>query len=277
MKGIPDFWFTVLNNIPIFWSMIQRHDCDPLKYLTNISSVITTHPEPGFTLQFHFAPNQYFTNEILTKQYKLEFSKKNNDPFNVYVPGMIYCIGCDINWKSQDLTVTIKKNKIIKRASFFNFFDPPKCTSEPNLEPYFSSYILTDYYLGSYLKESVIPKAILYYLGEAVLRENFGFEEDSAQKVDEDLTKNWLTTYRRQSIYNTQYEQDFQLWKNSEKLLAESLAKQNLEKAKDFEDSKVNLTNLFLLGVEAKEDQSKYFKSKFTEKLLADLVFSKKK
>ncbi|XP_073974444.1 uncharacterized protein [Rhodnius prolixus] len=267
LKGIPGFWFTVLNNIPIFWSMIQRHDCEPLSFLSDISCNKTVKPKAGFTLKFHFQPNQFFKNDILTKQYVIDFGKKNNDPFNMYGPEMIACTGCDINWTTRDLTVTIRKKKIIKRASFFNFFDPPKNTDDSKLQPYVLNYLLTDFQLGYYLKERIIPKAVLYYLGEAVLRENFGFADYIQRDVENEINieEDWPTSYDRKSLLHKQYELDQNIWEKSEQVLSEKLSKRNFPKAENFEESKVNLNNLFL---DEKPDESKVIKPKMTEKQL---------
>ena len=35
----------------------------------------------GFTLYFHFSPNDYFNNEVLTKTYELKCEPQEDDPF----------------------------------------------------------------------------------------------------------------------------------------------------------------------------------------------------
>ena len=35
----------------------------------------------SFTLHFHWAPNDFFTNEILTKTYELKCEPQEDDPF----------------------------------------------------------------------------------------------------------------------------------------------------------------------------------------------------
>ena len=93
----------------------------------------------GFTLHFYFAPNDYFSNLILTKEYEMKCEPSEDDPFSFEGPEIFKCKGCTINWKEgKNLTVkTVKKKqkhkskgnvrtitKQVKNDSFFNFFDP---------------------------------------------------------------------------------------------------------------------------------------------------------
>ena len=39
----------------------------------------------GFTLHFHFSPNDYFNNEVLTKTYVLKCEPQEDDPFSFEV------------------------------------------------------------------------------------------------------------------------------------------------------------------------------------------------
>ena len=39
----------------------------------------------GFTLYFHFSPNDYFSNEVLTKTYELKCEPQEDDPFSFEV------------------------------------------------------------------------------------------------------------------------------------------------------------------------------------------------
>ncbi|KAK9500986.1 hypothetical protein O3M35_002129 [Rhynocoris fuscipes] len=247
IRGIPGFWLIVFNNIPLIWSMIQRYDRNPLTHLIDIKCVrnVRNQELPGFTLEFYFEPNQFFTNGLLTKEYIVRYGSKKCDPFNCFGPEMVDCNGCEIHWKAQDLTVTIANNKLIKRPSFFNFFDPPK-SEDPNIKPYILNYLMTDFQIGYYLKEKVIPNATLYYLGEAVLREHFGFdptglEEENTGEVEDWPMENDKKTLikEKQSKLNLKPEER-KKWEQSEKLLGERL-KKNIEKSDYFEKSKVTV------------------------------------
>lgn len=97
----------------------------------------------SFTLEFYFEPNEYFTNTVLTKVYKMKSEPDADDPFSFEGPEIIDCEGwavshlkqywlgsstdfhtfslfmispvgrCEIDWhKGKDVTVkTIKKKQ----------------------------------------------------------------------------------------------------------------------------------------------------------------------
>ncbi|KAE8615667.1 hypothetical protein XENTR_v10008580 [Xenopus tropicalis] len=67
-KGIPEFWLTVFKNVDLLSDMVQEHDEPILKHLKDIKVKFSEAGQPmSFTLEFHFEPNDFFTNEVLTK------------------------------------------------------------------------------------------------------------------------------------------------------------------------------------------------------------------
>lgn len=48
--------------------------------------LITPYIFQGFTLEFMFAPNEYFSNNVLTKTYYLKFELDKEDPFSYEGP-----------------------------------------------------------------------------------------------------------------------------------------------------------------------------------------------
>ncbi|KAL6740185.1 hypothetical protein Aduo_013566 [Ancylostoma duodenale] len=66
-KGIPSFWLNVLKRSDMTQDMIQDHDEPILKHLTDITTSIEVDPH-GFTIYFHFSPNEFFSNTVLKKQ-----------------------------------------------------------------------------------------------------------------------------------------------------------------------------------------------------------------
>ena len=66
-------------------------------------------------MNFHFAPNNFFNNEVLSKEFVLEYNPKADEPFQ---PGKIKVAstcGTVINWKSgNDLTKRTIKEKVPK-------------------------------------------------------------------------------------------------------------------------------------------------------------------
>lgn len=72
VKGIPEFWATVLKNNPQIAETIQEKDDAILSHLTSISFEYLDIPEDhGFALTFKFSKNKYFSNLELVKTYHL--------------------------------------------------------------------------------------------------------------------------------------------------------------------------------------------------------------
>ncbi|NWX42538.1 NP1L1 protein, partial [Steatornis caripensis] len=141
-KGIPEFWLTVFKNVDLLSDMVQEHDEPILKHLKDIKVKFSEVGQPmSFTLEFHFEPNDYFTNEVLTKTYRMRSEPDDSDPFSFDGPEIMGCTGCQIDWKKgKNVTLkTIKKKqkhkgrgtvrtvtKTVSNDSFFNFFSPPE-------------------------------------------------------------------------------------------------------------------------------------------------------
>ncbi|CAB1323641.1 unnamed protein product, partial [Coregonus sp. 'balchen'] len=92
-KGVPEFWLTIFKSVDMLSDMLQEHDEPILKHLQDIQVKFSEPGQPmSFTLEFHFEPNGFFNNAVLTKVYKMN---------------------CQIDWhKGKDVTVkTIKKKQ----------------------------------------------------------------------------------------------------------------------------------------------------------------------
>ncbi|XP_026685777.1 nucleosome assembly protein 1-like 1 [Diaphorina citri] len=129
-----------------------------------------------------------------------------NDPFSFEGPEIYKCVGCKIDWyKDQNVTVkTVKKkqkhkskgqirivNKTEPNDSFFNFFNPPTVPEDPNAEidEETQALLSSDFEIGHYIRERVIPRAVLYFTGEAMdddLEEEELEEEEEDDEEDED-------------------------------------------------------------------------------------------
>lgn len=206
--GIPRFWLTAMSNSEALNGLITEKDRDALAHLTNIEKTfIDEDPEKGDCLVFYFSPNEYFTNATLTKEYHTEYDEDHGEMRISDV------VGCTIDWKSpkKNLTVIVKQKKqrnkksgqmrVVEREepceSFFNFFSPPTKDDEDDEDDeddnFFEQEMEMDVEAGTALLEAVVPRAIYYYTGEAVveagkeLREQFGFgEEEQEEEEDED-------------------------------------------------------------------------------------------
>merc|ERR1719384_2480231 len=158
----------------------------------------------GFTLHFFFAPNDYFSNTVLTKEYEMKCEPSEDDPFSFEGPEIFKCKGCTFNWKEpgKNLTVkTVKKKqkhkskgnvrtitKQVKNDSFFNFFDPPAIPDDPEAEVDADTQELltSDFEIGHYIRERVVPRAVLFFTGEALEEDDFDDEEDDDEDEGEE-------------------------------------------------------------------------------------------
>ena len=140
IKGIPLFWLQVFKNTELISDMIQEHDEKVLAYLKDIKLAMHDRKPYGYTLEFHFHRNEFFTNAVLTKSYELTCEKDERNPISYDGPVMYKSTGCKIDWnEGQDVTCKLVKKKqkhknsgtirVVtkkeKQDSFFNFFETP--------------------------------------------------------------------------------------------------------------------------------------------------------
>ncbi|XP_069679426.1 nucleosome assembly protein 1-like 1 [Periplaneta americana] len=202
-KGIPNFWLTIFKNVQMLSEMVQEHDEPILKHLYDIKVIFLESNPMGFVLEFHFSPNEYFSNSVLTKEYEMKCTPDEGDPFSFEGPEIYKCKGCIIDWKKgKNVTVkTIKKKqkhksrgsvrtvtKTVQNDSFFNFFSPPCMPEDPEAEmdEETQALLTSDFEIGHYIRERIVPRAILYYTGEALEDEDFEEEEEGEEGEEEE-------------------------------------------------------------------------------------------
>lgn len=180
VSGVPQFWVVAMGNMEVTADLITEEDVDCLEHLRDVTCV-DDEDGKGFTLYFHFAPNDYFDDRILTKRYEVPNLLLSDEPILQNVTG------CKIAWKpgrsltfkevkkkqrgkgknaGQIRTVTKKERK----ESFFHFFDTPKMPSmetmnedEANqLEEFFDH----DYDVAQAFRSHIIPKAVMWFTGQ---------------------------------------------------------------------------------------------------------------
>lgn len=201
-KGVPEFWLTIFRNCSLLSEMVQPHDVPILKHLTDIKTVCKEEPM-SFILEFHFTPNEYFTNTVLTKEYLMKCVPEEDDPFSFEGPEIYKCTGCTINWnKGKNVTLkTVKKKqkhksrgvvrvvtKTVQNDSFFNFFTPPTIpedTKEEDVDEDLRNLLTSDFEIGHYIRERVVPRAVLFFTGEGIEDEE-DFEEEEEDEDDEE-------------------------------------------------------------------------------------------
>lgn len=155
ISGLPRFWRNILNST-ILKLEIQKGDGPILDHLTDICSRNRPLPELGFNLEFHFSPNEYFENSVLTKEYFYTCSYGN--PFVHEGPEIYKSVGCEIKWKD---------GKAPSNPSFFDYFSSNKTLSTaPNTANEIERGMDNDFEMGYFIKQRIIPRAVLYFTGD---------------------------------------------------------------------------------------------------------------
>lgn len=200
-KGVPEFWLTIFKNVDLLSDMIQEHDESILKHLQDLKVKFSESNPMGFTIDFHFEPNEYFTNTLLTKEYIMRSEPDPEDPFSFEGPEIIKCKGCQIDWqKGKNVTVKIIKKtqkhknrgtkrtvtKTVQNDSFFNFFTPPEVTEGEEPDEDTEALLAADFEIGHFIRERIVPRAVLYFTGEALEDDEFDEEEGEEEEGEEE-------------------------------------------------------------------------------------------
>ncbi|KAK1340900.1 hypothetical protein QTO34_017297 [Cnephaeus nilssonii] len=162
-KGIPEFWLTVFKNVDLLSDMVQEHDEPILKHLKDIKVKFSDAGQPmSFVLEFHFEPNEYFTNEVLTKTYRMRSEPDDSDPFSFDGPEIMGCTGCQIDWK---------KGKEFPESG--------------DLDDDAEAILAADFEIGHFLRERIIPRSVLYFTGEAIEDDDDDYDEEGEEADEE--------------------------------------------------------------------------------------------
>lgn len=221
-KGIPEFWLTVLKSATHTDSLIEPHDEPPLTKLKDLTlEYEAKDPECpdliGFTLNFWFEPNDYFEETCLKKVYKLRIEPDKDEALTYEGPEIVHASGTEITWK-KDKNVTKKvikkkqKNKKtghtrtttseVQQDSFFNYFTSIELRVE-NMKKHLeeagadsddeddfdqqAAMLEADYEIGHFIRERLIPRAVLYYTGELDDEDSeYGDGEEDDDECDDD-------------------------------------------------------------------------------------------
>jgi nucleosome assembly protein 1-like 1 len=179
-RGIPEFWLTIFKNVEELSALVQEQDEPVLRSLQDVRVKYLPDDNMGFKIEFVFAPNDYFSNATLTKEYQLRCKPDEQQPLCYEGPEIIKCSGCVIDWKpgknvterSVKQKTKSRNKKIVKKSvkvdSFFNFFSPPKSCEDSVQSEEVEEQLMADYEIGRLLQERIVPRAVLYFTGEAL-------------------------------------------------------------------------------------------------------------
>lgn len=204
INGIPDFWYQTLSNVSLIGEMITEADQPILKHLEDVQCQLNTGEEAGFTLDFFFSKNEFFTNDKLTKQYFFKYDPPRDSTLDYEGPEIVRTKGCVINWKpNKNVTVKVIKKikkhknrkeirsvtKTIKEDSFFNFFDPQLDNLDDDLDEETEELLHADFKIAQFIRESLISRAVLFFTGEGLeadFDDDYDEDEDSDDELDEE-------------------------------------------------------------------------------------------
>ncbi|XP_049536347.1 nucleosome assembly protein 1-like 1 [Anopheles darlingi] len=165
--GVAGFWLTVLK-ASMLDHLIEEADEQALQKLKDIRCELKPEPTPGFVLEFHFEPNAFFTNELLTKEYFLRCAPDPLKPsmFNGFE--IFHCVGCRIDWREgQNLIEQSESDREdAAGASFFSFFEPERCAPDDTDPDIAVALLECDFQYGYYIREKIIPRAVSLFLRE---------------------------------------------------------------------------------------------------------------
>jgi len=188
-KGVPQFWACCMSHLETVAELVTEQDVDCLEHLIDVTCDDSPDGK-GFTLKFYFEPNDYFENLVLTKRYEIPNLLLEDEPILKSVTG------CDINWKHQRCLThrEIQKKQrsksgrragqirtVTKREhndSFFHFFNPPKMPALGEMDEEEADAIEEafdhDYDVAQSFRSHLVPKAVLWFTGEALEEEVLG-------------------------------------------------------------------------------------------------------
>ena len=118
--GIPEFWLTALKNHIAFSELITTKDEAALQHLTDVTLEYLNGATSGYKILFHFSPNEYFEDSVLSKEYHY---KDELDFQGDYVYDR--AVGHEIKWKEdKNLTQEIEVKRQRNKGQFNLSLDP---------------------------------------------------------------------------------------------------------------------------------------------------------
>ncbi|KFD71161.1 hypothetical protein M514_04994 [Trichuris suis] len=196
--GVPNFWLTVLLNCSVIRKTISKADEQALASLVDIHCDYISEPN-GFVLSFYFDSNDYFSNDVLTKEYQVNCDLDMENPFAYDGPEVISRKGCVVHWKpGKNLAIMVKetpskasrkpKVKEVRVSSFFDFFDPDYDVAVGDeIASTVREFLYEDFDIALTLRDRVLRRAVLYFTGEEVEdEESDASEETNAEENSSD-------------------------------------------------------------------------------------------
>jgi nucleosome assembly protein 1-like 1 len=170
--GIPSFWLQTLKQVCFDRNSHTKREKNVFVSLkvSFIADTIEVWDE---------AP---FQNRVLTKFYQLQIDA-NDERLDYEGMSIIRSLGCHIDWVDETKNLTRNVHTGEEQASFFHFFTGSSDTDE-------DWKVERDLQIGQYMRENLLPKAILFYTGE-IFDDNYDFtgdeSDDSSLSFEDDI------------------------------------------------------------------------------------------
>ncbi|EIT77892.1 nucleosome assembly protein [Aspergillus oryzae 100-8] len=172
---IRDFWLTALRNEHETRKLVTKLDLGPLKSLIDIR--VEWLEGFDYVLAFYFAPNEYFTNRMMRKEF---YYDKTGEP--TPNPSPLEMRGDRIHWKKNHI-LQAECHARIGTKSFFAFvsrslaYGDAQTSEEESME---DARITEDFEMGESIRDSVQPYAM------ELNSKAFGLEEDGVGEEAEE-------------------------------------------------------------------------------------------
>merc|ERR1711957_448237 len=189
-NGIPEYWGKAIAHTDQFGQITNEKDKKILKNLTNLTADIKDNGD--FTLNFHFATNEYFESAVLSRNHILNQKDCSIEKI----------VSTEVVWNSEEMNPTIeKKQKKIKNKKTKDVKTVTKTEEVPSFFSFFKSYdvsgktkdeeededeedefeiISDEYEVALFVKEELIPYSIEYYLDMNKMEGMEDFEDEES-------------------------------------------------------------------------------------------------
>lgn len=173
-KGIPGFWLTAMKFNPVLGMQIVKKDEKLLKDLYDIE-YIKQEGSNDFILKFHFHPNDYMQNTVITKRYIMEEEEKIKQ---IDCTKIKWRAGMNLLEKEKPKKGKGKGKKNKKKAeeeeeeeTFFRFFVAKEaCKGNPDEDDLEEEdemrldLLEEDFDIAVEIRDELLPHALEYYL-----------------------------------------------------------------------------------------------------------------
>lgn len=192
LEKIDKFWPQALTNCVSTNVYIDDDDHALLDALTKIEVKRDVNDPRAATIEFHFAPNDYISDKVLVKEFKLD---PKAGPFSSQFDFASETIPqpATINWKSDEKNLSKRKPTIGDLKEEKEEADEDDEEDEDDFEPgsFFSSFFDSQSRqvagsIGRAIVEDLYPNAVQHYENPSLYEDEEDEEDDEEDEEDED-------------------------------------------------------------------------------------------